>query len=52
VARVAASATLARGARLAATRIPDAALAAVREEQSILKLQRRINRWRRIRRVW
>ncbi|MGZ6886383.1 MAG: hypothetical protein ACXVJA_09230 [Acidimicrobiia bacterium] len=45
------SATLARGARLQATRVPDDVLAAARNEQSLHRLQRRIARWQRIRRI-
>jgi hypothetical protein len=45
------SATLARGARLHATRVPDDVLAAVREERSLRRLQRRVARWQRFHRV-
>ena len=51
-ARTALSATLARGARLQSTHVPDDVLAAVREERAVHKLQRRIARWRRLHRVW
>jgi hypothetical protein len=50
-ARVEYSATLARGARLWATCVPDDVLAAAREERSLAKLQRRIARWQRFHRV-
>ena len=50
-ARVEYSATLARGARLHATRVPDDVLAAAREERNLRKLQRRIARWQRLHRV-
>jgi hypothetical protein len=50
--RVAYSATLARGARLSASHVPDDVLAAAREERAVRKLQRRIARWRRLHRVW
>jgi hypothetical protein len=45
------SATLARGARLHATRVPDDVLAAAREERSDRKLRRRIARWQRLHRI-
>jgi hypothetical protein len=50
-ARVALSATLARGARLQSTRVPDDVLAAAREERSVRKLRRRITRWQRLHRI-
>ena len=50
--RVALSATIARGARLQSTHVPDDVLAAAREERAVRKLQRRIARWRRLHRVW
>ena len=50
-ARVALSATLARGARLQSTGVPDDVLAAAREERSLHKLHRRIARWQRLRRI-
>jgi hypothetical protein len=46
------SATIASGARLHASRVPDDVLAAAREERAVRKLQRRIARWRRLHRVW
>jgi hypothetical protein len=49
--RVALSATIARGARLQSSRVPDGVLAAVREERSLRKLQRRIARWQRFHRI-
>jgi len=50
--RPALSSTLAHGARMQSTRIPDPVLAAARDERAIRKLERRIARWRRFRRVW
>ena len=50
--RVALSATIARGARLQSTHVPDGVLAAAHEERAVRKLQRRIARWRRLHRVW
>jgi hypothetical protein len=50
--RVALSATIARGARLQSTHVPDGVLAAAREERAVHKLERRIARWRRLHRVW
>ena len=50
-ARIALSATIARGARLQATHAPDDVLAAAREERSLHRLQRRIARWRRLHRI-
>jgi hypothetical protein len=49
--RIALSATIARGARLQSTHVPDDVLAAVREQRSLLRLQRRIARWQRFHRV-
>jgi hypothetical protein len=49
--RVALSATLATGARLQSTRVPDGVLAAAREERSLRRLRRRIARWQRFHRV-
>jgi hypothetical protein len=49
--RVALSATLAKGARLQSTRVPDDVLAAAREERKLHRLQRRIARWQRLRRI-
>ena len=49
--RVEYSATLARGARLWASHVPDDVLAAAREERDLHKLQRRIARWQRLHRV-
>ena len=46
-AHIAYSATIARGARLQSTHVPDGVLAAAREERSLRKLQRRIARWQR-----
>lgn len=48
---VALSATIARGARLHATRVPDTVLAAARDERSLRRLRRRIARWQRLRRI-
>ena len=48
----AASASLARDARLRATSVPDDILAAAHEERSLRRLRRRIARWQRMRRVW
>jgi hypothetical protein len=45
------SETLARGARLHATRVPDDVIAAAREERSLRRLTRRIARWRRLHRI-
>ena len=50
-ARVAYSATLARGARLHASNVPDDVLAAAREERQLRQLRKRIARWQRLRRV-
>ena len=50
-ARVALSATIASGARLHATRVPDDVLAAAREERDLRRLQRRIARWQRFHRI-
>jgi len=49
--RVALSATIARGARLQSTHVPDDVLAAVRDARSLHRLQRRIARWQRFHRV-
>jgi hypothetical protein len=48
---VALSATLARGARLHATCVPDDVLAAARDERSLRKIRRRVTRWQRLRRI-
>lgn len=45
------SASLARDARLRATRVPDDVLAAVRDEHSLRRLRRRIRWWQRVHRV-
>jgi hypothetical protein len=37
---------------MAASSVPDDVLAAAREARSLRRLQRRIGRWQRIRRVW
>jgi hypothetical protein len=50
-ARVALSATIAHGARLQSTHVPDDVLAAAREERQLMKLQRRIARWQRLHRM-
>ena len=50
-ARIALSATIARGARLQSTHVPDDVLAAVRDARSLHRLQRRIARWQRFHRV-
>ena len=50
-ARIALSATLANGARLQSTRVPDDVLAAAREERSLHRLHRRIARWQRLHRI-
>jgi hypothetical protein len=50
--RPALSSTLAHGVRMQSTRIPDPVLAAARDEHAVRKLERRIARWRRFRRVW
>ena len=50
-ARVALSATIARGARLQSSDVPDDVLAAAREERSIRRLQRRVARWQRLHRI-
>jgi len=46
------SATLARGARLHATQVPDDVVAAAHDARAMRRLQHRIARWQRIRRVW
>ncbi len=46
------SKTLATGARLHASQVPDAVLAAAADERSLRRLQRRLERWRRLRRIW
>ena len=49
--RIALSATLANGARLQSTRVPDDVLAAAREERSLHRLHRRSARWQRLHRI-
>jgi hypothetical protein len=49
--RVALSATIARGARLQSSHVPDGVLAAAREERSLRKLRRRVARWQRLHRI-
>jgi hypothetical protein len=46
--RVALSRTLAHGARLSASGVPDDVLAAAREQRSLRRLRRRIRRWQRL----